>query len=238
MAPLVEASGLGRTFRVGPTAVHALADVSATIDRGEMVAVMGPSGSGKTSFMNLLGCLDRPTAGTYRFEGIPVSTLAPDLLARVRNRRIGFVFQSFNLLPRVSAVENVALPLAYARVARSRRRRLAEAALNEVGLADRRTHTPSQLSGGEQQRVAIARALVGGPSLILADEPTGALDTRTGQEIMRLLRHLNGRGITVVLVTHEREVAACARRILHFRDGCMVGDERRDETAPARAAAG
>ena len=223
--PLVETSGIGRTFRIGPTAVHALTDVSVTVDRGEMVAVMGPSGSGKTSFMNLLGCLDRPTAGTYRFEGIPVSTLAPDLLARVRNRRIGFVFQSFNLLPRVSAVENVALPLAYARVARSQRRRLAEAALDEVGLAERRTHTPAQLSGGEQQRVAIARALAGGPSLILADEPTGALDTRTGQEIMRLLRHLNARGITVVLVTHEAEVAACARRILHFRDGRMVGDE-------------
>ena len=187
--------------------------------------------------MNLLGCLDRPTAGTYRFEGIPVSTLAPDLLARVRNRRIGFVFQSFNLLPRVSAVENVALPLAYARVPRSQRRRLAEAALDEVGLAERRTHTPAQLSGGEQQRVAIAR----GVGRRAVADPGGRADGSAGyphrQEIMRLLRHLNGRGITVVLVTHEAAVAACARRILHFRDGRMVGDERRDEPARPRAVA-
>lgn len=237
-APLVDVVGLGKTYRVGPTVVHALADVSVAIGRGELVAVMGPSGSGKTTFMNLLGCLDRPTTGVYRFDGEQVSSLGGDRLAAVRNRRIGFVFQSFNLLPRVSALENVALPLAYGRVPRPRRRQLAKQALAEVGLADRMTHTPVQLSGGQQQRVAIARALVGGPSLILADEPTGALDTRTGAEIMDLLGQLNARGITVILVTHEREVASHARRILHFRDGRMLDDERAAAWTPREAAVG
>jgi len=223
--PVVQSFELSKDYQVGPSLVHALAGVSVDIEPGEMVAVMGPSGSGKTTFMNLIGCLDTPTSGTYRFEGTEISSLEPDQLALVRNQCIGFVFQSFNLLPRITALDNVALPLAYGRYRRSERRKIAAEALEEVGLADRMNHTPVQLSGGQQQRVAIARALVGEPSLILADEPTGALDTRTGIEIMGLLQDLNARGITVVLVTHERDVAEYARRVLYFRDGKILRDE-------------
>lgn len=233
-AAVVQTIELCKDYRVGPSIVHALADASVTIDRGESVAVMGPSGSGKTTFMNLLGCLDTPTSGRYLFEGTEVSSLGPDQLAMVRNQRIGFVFQSFNLLPRITALDNVALPLAYGRYRRSERRRIAAAALEEVGLGDRMDHTPVQLSGGQQQRVAIARALVGDPSIILADEPTGALDTRTGIEIMNLLQQLNARGITIVLVTHEPEIARFARRVIHFRDGHIKSDGNQEALAAAR----
>lgn len=236
--PLVRTIELSKDYQVGPTVVHALAGASVTIESGELVAVMGPSGSGKTTFMNLLGCLDTPTKGTYLFEGTEVSSLGPDQLAMVRNQRIGFVFQSFNLLPRISALDNVALPLAYGQYRRVARRKIAAEALEEVGLADRMGHTPVQLSGGQQQRVAIARALVGEPSLILADEPTGALDTRTGIEIMGLLQDLNARGITVVLVTHERDVAGYARRVLHFRDGQVLRDEEQRPTQAGQPGAG
>lgn len=190
-----------------------------------MIAVMGPSGSGKTTFMNLLGCLDKPSSGKYFFEGNEVSSLNSNQLAALRNQRIGFVFQSFNLLPRITALENVALPLAYGKYTRSIRKKMAIQALDEVGLSDRVDHTPVQLSGGQQQRVAIARALVGNPSLILADEPTGALDTSTGKEIMNLLSKLNDKNITIILVTHEAEVANYAQRIIHFRDGRVTSEE-------------
>ncbi len=226
---------------MGTNVVNALAGVSVRIDQGEFVAVMGPSGSGKTTYMNLLGCLDRPTSGKYLFEGQEISTFAPTELARLRNQKIGFVFQQFNLLQRITALDNVALPLAYGRLPRAERRKRAEHALTEVGLADRMDHRPVQLSGGQQQRVAIARAIVGSPSLILADEPTGALDSKTGVEIMAILQDLNRRGITVVLVTHEHDIAEYADRVLTFRDGRMIRDEkglgrRADQPTPQQPA--
>jgi putative ABC transport system ATP-binding protein len=214
--------------------VTALRGVSLEIAAGEFVAVMGPSGSGKTTFMNLLGCLDSPTGGEYFLAGEKVSELSGDALAALRNRRIGFVFQNFNLLPRTSAVENVELPLLYCNRPREERRQRALARLAEVGLADRAHHQPSQLSGGQQQRVAIARALVNDPVLILADEPTGALDTRTSCELMGLLQQLNRGGLTVVLVTHERDVAAFASCIISFRDGHIVDDQRNADPVDAR----
>lgn len=222
---LVHTSNLSKKYLVGPNIVNALSDASISIKSGEMIAVMGPSGSGKTTFMNLLGCLDKPSSGKYFFEGNEVSSLNSNQLAALRNQRIGFVFQSFNLLPRITALENVALPLAYGKYARSIRKKMAIQALDEVGLSDRVDHTPVQLSGGQQQRVAIARALVGNPSLILADEPTGALDTSTGKEIMNLLSKLNDKNITIILVTHEAEVANYAQRIIHFRDGRVIREE-------------
>ncbi len=216
---LIRTRELAKVYRMGESEVHALAGVSVDIDDGEFVAVTGPSGSGKSTFMNLLGCLDRPSRGEYRLGGKAVSAMDGDQLARTRNRQIGFVFQHFNLLGRTSALENVALPLVYAGVSRKDRTERALRVLERVGLADRAHHHPAQLSGGQQQRVAIARALVSEPLLILADEPTGALDTRTSQEIMALFQELNRQGMTVVVVTHEPEVARFARRVLHFRDG-------------------
>ncbi|MGE5148174.1 MAG: ABC transporter ATP-binding protein [Candidatus Eiseniibacteriota bacterium] len=224
--PIIEIHGLKRDYQVGAQTVHALVDLTVSIERGEFVAVMGPSGSGKSTCMHLLGCLDTPTAGRYVFDGTDVSRMNRDQLARIRNRSIGFVFQAFNLLPRATALENVELPLMYGRCERSERHVKASAALAAVGLAERAHHQPAQLSGGQMQRVAIARALVNEPAMLLADEPTGALDSRTGVEIMALFQRLNEQGITVVVVTHDAEVARYAKRILRFRDGHLVADER------------
>ena len=222
---LIEIEQLTKDYHLGDQSVHALRGVSLRIDRGESVAIMGPSGSGKSTFMNLLGCLDTPTSGTYRLDGVDVSELSKDQLARIRNKKIGFVFQTFNLLPRASALENVELPLLYNGTPPRLRRPKALATLHEVGLKGREHHHPNQLSGGQQQRVAIARALVNDPILILADEPTGNLDSRTSVEILALFQALNRRGITVVLVTHEPDVASYASRIVTFRDGRIVKDE-------------
>ncbi|HJS78209.1 MAG TPA: ABC transporter ATP-binding protein [Burkholderiales bacterium] len=220
-----------KIYRMGESEIRALDRVSVDIDKGEFVAVMGPSGSGKSTFMNVLGCLDRPTSGQYTLGGKRVSELGGDELAAVRNRSIGFVFQQFNLLPRTPAIENVELPLVYAGIERKLRLEKSKAMLERVGLGERAHHHPGQLSGGQQQRVAIARALVTEPLLILADEPTGALDSRTSLEIMGLLRELNRQGMTVVLVTHEPEIARFARRILGFRDGRVVQDDRNEALA-------
>jgi len=224
-APVVDVRDLRRVYPLGDEPVVALAGVNLAIERGEFVAVMGPSGSGKSTFMHIVGFLDRPTTGTYRFEGRDVTELTEDDLADIRSRRLGFVFQAYNLLPRTTALENVELPMLYAGIGESDRRRAALAALDEVGLSRHAGHRPNQLSGGQQQRVAIARSLVNSPSLILADEPTGALDTRSSQDVMALLERLNReRGITIMLVTHEPDVAAHARRIVTFRDGSVVSD--------------
>ncbi len=231
--PLIRVDGLTKDYVLGDNVVHALAGVSMTIDAGEFVAVMGPSGSGKSTFMNMIGCLDRPTSGSYWIAGEDAARMDADALAAVRNRRIGFVFQQFNLLARTSALENVELPLMYANVPMQERHARALAKLKLVGLGERSDHQPSQLSGGQQQRVAIARALVNDPALILADEPTGALDSRTSVEIMALLQQLNADGMTIVLVTHEHDVAAFASRRVMFRDGRIVSDERQ---APMSAA--
>jgi putative ABC transport system ATP-binding protein len=216
---LIRTRDLTKVYRMGDTEVAALAGVSVDIDEGEFVAVMGPSGSGKSTFMNLVGCLDRPTTGEYLLAGRNVAQLAGDELAATRNRHIGFVFQQSNLLARTPALENVELPLVYAGLPKRERLQKAMGMLERVGLADRARHHAGQLSGGQQQRVAIARALVTQPLLILADEPTGALDTRTSLEIMALFQDLNRQGMTVVLVTHEADIARFARRVLHFRDG-------------------
>jgi putative ABC transport system ATP-binding protein len=223
--PLIETQELSKDYWLGAHVVHALRAVSVTIDAGELVAIMGPSGSGKSTLMSILGCLDAPTTGRYLLEGRDVSRLDDDALAHIRNTKIGFVFQQFNLMPRMSAVANVELPLVYSERPLKDQRRVALTRLAAVGLRDRANHRPAQLSGGEQQRVAIARALVNDPVLVLADEPTGNLDTRTSIEIMALLQALNRRGITIVLVTHEADIARYARRILHFRDGQLVEDE-------------
>jgi putative ABC transport system ATP-binding protein len=226
VAPIIQTEGLAKDYHLGPHIVHALRSVSVEIDPGDFVAVMGPSGSGKSTFMNLLGCLDTPTAGRYVLDGEDVAGLSRDALARIRSRKIGFVFQQFNLLARTSAVENVGLPLLYSGVSVRDRRERARARLAAVGLADREDHHPSQLSGGQQQRVAIARALVNDPAVVLADEPTGNLDTRTSIEILALLQRLNREGLTIVLVTHEPDIAAYASRVLVFRDGRLRSDER------------
>ena len=230
--PVIETRDLVKTYVLGGQEVQALRGVSLVIGKGEYVAVMGPSGSGKSTFLNLIGCLDTPTAGLYRLDGTDVSALPAENLAQVRNRKIGFVFQGFNLLPRLNALQNVEMPLLYSGTNRRDWRRLAEERLAAVGLAERSHHLPSQLSGGQQQRVAIVRALVNTPALILADEPTGALDSRTGEEIMGIFERLNAEGITIVLVTHEHDIARCARRILSFRDGVLVRDENVDRRSP------
>ncbi|GAA4589593.1 ABC transporter ATP-binding protein [Planotetraspora phitsanulokensis] len=228
-----EAIGLTRSYDLEGVSVDALRGVDLRIEQGEFVAILGPSGSGKSTLMHLLGCLDRPTSGVLRVGGVDVSTLDDTRLAELRNQTIGFVFQSFHLLARTPALDNVALPLVYRGVGRSERRARAEAALKAVGLGHRMGHRPSQMSGGEQQRVAIARALVGDPQVVLADEPTGNLDTRNGEEVMNLLERLNAdSGVAVVLVTHEPDVAARARRQVHVRDGLIELDSR-SRTAPA-----
>jgi putative ABC transport system ATP-binding protein len=232
--PLVQTRDLIKDYRLGEHLVHALRGVSIDIAPGEFLAVMGPSGSGKSTFMNLLGCLDVPTAGDYVLDGEPVATRSGDELAAIRNRKIGFVFQSFNLLGRASALENVELPLLYAGVPARERRKQAAAKLALVGLADRAQHRPAQLSGGQQQRVAIARALINDPLLVLADEPTGALDSVTSLEIMALLQTLNASGLTVVVVTHEHDIAQFARGVLEFRDGRVVADHAFSQPRNAR----
>jgi putative ABC transport system ATP-binding protein len=234
---LIEARALVKSYRMGDQVVQALNDVSLDIGEGEFVAIMGASGSGKSTLMNILGCLDRPSSGTLRLAGEEVEGLDGDALASIRNRRIGFVFQQFNLLPRTSAVDNVELPMVYAGVRPAERRRRALQALQRVGLGQRAMHTPAELSGGQQQRVAIARALVNQPSLILADEPTGALDTQTSEDIMRLLAELNAQGMTIVMVTHEADIAMWARRRIVFRDGRIVEDHAQPPRATADAVA-
>ena len=226
-APLIEVDDLWKVYELGDVSVTALAGVTLTIDRGEFVAIMGSSGSGKSTFMNLLGCLDRPTRGRYRLDGIDVSTISSDDRAEIRNKKLGFVFQSFNLIARTSAIENVELPMFYSDVPLAEQHERAERALALVGLSEREHHMPNQLSGGQQQRVAIARALVNDPPLILADEPTGNLDSRTSVEILGVFQRLNREhGITVVLVTHEPDIATFARRVITFRDGQVLSDER------------
>ena len=235
---LIEARELTKAYAMGDQTVHALRGVSLDIEAGAFVAIMGASGSGKSTLMNILGCLDLPTTGEYRLAGEAVETMRPDQLASIRNRRIGFVFQQFNLLPRTSALENVELPMVYAGIKAPQRRERAMAALVKVGLGQRWRHTPAELSGGQQQRVAIARALVNEPQLILADEPTGALDSQTSEDIMRLLTELNGQGMTVVLVTHEADIAAWARRVIVFRDGEVLEDKLGSDTHFRTAAPG
>jgi len=234
-AAIIATEAVAKDYVLGPHVVHALRGVSVTIEPGEFVAVMGPSGSGKSTFMNLLGCLDTPTAGRYFLDGRDVAGLGRDELARMRNAKIGFVFQQFNLLPRTSALENVELPLLYSDLPVRDRKRRARERLAAVGLADREHHHPSQLSGGQQQRVAIARSLVNDPAVVLADEPTGNLDTRTSVEILALLQRLNREGLTIVLVTHEPDIAAYASRVLVFRDGRLMSDGQ--QAAPQDAAA-
>jgi putative ABC transport system ATP-binding protein len=220
--PVAELIQVDKVYGSGETAVHALDQLSLSVQRGDYLAVMGASGSGKSTAMNILGCLDRPSAGSYRLNGTPVETLDDDQLAALRNRELGFVFQQFHLLPQLTALENVMLPMVYAGVPAAERRQRAEAALTRVGLAERLQNKPNQLSGGQQQRVAIARAIINQPALLLADEPTGALDSRTTEEVLAIIDELHRTGMTVVMVTHEDEVAARAERIVHFRDGRVL----------------
>ena len=219
---LLQLDRIGRTYDMGPQVVHALRDVSMTVETGEFVAILGPSGSGKTTMMSIIGCLDRPTSGSYQLDGTTVGALDDDRLAAIRSRTIGFVFQQYNLLPRTSAIDNVATPLLYQGVGRRERQARARAALERLGLGDRLGHEPAELSGGEQQRVAVARAIVTNPALVLADEPTGNLDTHTGREVIDVLRGLHADGRTIVLITHDAGVAAAAERQVHLRDGVVV----------------
>jgi len=222
---MIDIKNIVKIYKLGDVEVAALNGVTCRIETGEIVSIMGPSGSGKSTLMNLIGCLDRPTSGKYALDGIDVSSLNDNQLAEIRNKKIGFVFQSFNLLPQATAVANVELPLVYSGVGNKRQR--AFEALELVGMAQRATHRPSEISGGEQQRVAIARALVSNPALILADEPTGNLDTQTSKGIMLLLQRLNSQGITIVLVTHEEDIAAYTQRTIYLRDGKIVGEKKR-----------
>jgi putative ABC transport system ATP-binding protein len=233
---LIEMRDLEKTYTVGEEKVRALRGVTFSIDRGEYVAIMGPSGSGKSTLMNLIGCLDTPTGGEYLLNGTQVQSMTDDDLARIRNREIGFVFQTFNLLARTSALAQVELPLVYSGLPKKERRERAEKALERVGLSDRSHHNPNELSGGQRQRVAIARALVTGPSLLLADEPTGNLDSATGEDIMRLFRELNDQGNAIILVTHEEDIAAHARRIIRIRDG-RISDDRVNDSSRAELVA-
>ncbi len=229
--PVIALRDVTKTYVLGDISVHALRGVSFTIDAGEYVAIMGPSGSGKSTLMNTLGCLDRPTTGSYELDGVNVGSLSDNALAAIRLKKLGFVFQGFNLLARTSALKNVALPLFYAGKTKRARNAAAADRLREVGLGDRLEHKPSELSGGQQQRVAIARALVNDPAVLLADEPTGNLDSQTSEEIMALFEGLNGAGRTIIMVTHDEEVAAHAKRVIRVRDGLLVADER---SAPLR----
>jgi len=226
---LIRLEKISRRYQMGGETIHALREVSLTISRGEYVAIMGPSGSGKSTLMNLIGCLDTPTSGSYHLNGVDVSDMDDNELADVRNREIGFVFQTFNLLARSNALHNVELPLIYAGYGADERRRVALEAIESVGLTDRMHHKPNELSGGQRQRVAVARALVNKPSILLADEPTGNLDSRTGEEIMALFKQLSEKGNTIILVTHEEDIARHARRILRIRDGLIASDEVRSQ---------
>ena len=230
---LIRLQKISRRYQMGTETIHALREVSLELERGEYVAIMGPSGSGKSTLMNVIGCLDTATSGTYELNGIDVSEMDDDQLAEVRNREIGFVFQTFNLLPRSNALRNVELPLIYAGMASDERKQAALDVLAQVGLADRVHHKPNEMSGGQRQRVAIARALATSPSIILADEPTGNLDSKTGEEILALFRTLSDKGNTLIVVTHEEEVARHARRIIRIRDGLIASDERQAKPAAA-----
>ena len=235
---LIDIRDITKVYEMGEEKVHALSGVTLGVERGEYVGIMGPSGSGKSTLMNLIGCLDTPTSGSYVLNGREVARMTDDELAAIRNQEIGFVFQTFNLLPRTTALQQVELPLVYSGLPRRERRQRAARALEAVGLADRMSHHPSELSGGQRQRVAVARALVNNPSILLADEPTGNLDSATGNEIMALFDELNARGNTIVLVTHEEDIAAHARRIVRLKDGRIRDDQPNDRVRPVLATAG
>jgi putative ABC transport system ATP-binding protein len=222
---MIDLSHITKTYRMGEMDITVLAGITLSVKKGELIAIMGPSGSGKSTLMNIIGCLDRPTSGIYRFEDREISTMSDDELASVRNVKIGFVFQTFNLLPRFSALKNVEVPLIYSGVAARNRKERAIPLLEQVGLADRLYHKPTELSGGQQQRVAIARALVNNPPLLLADEPTGNLDSKSGEEILKILTGLNRQGVTIIIVTHDQNVAARCKRNIHLKDGQIMKDE-------------